>query len=269
MKATVTRETQPQLGLLTLTATVQHHGKTFTDSLTLHTTQTELPPGSEVTYPYVPTDPTVPAAPTRPTQPTAPTQPTQPTQPIVTPLWQRFKDLDPQGWYIGELEAILQAGLMNGTGPDTFEPGLATSRAMIVTILYRLEGEPAVSDAAGFDDVPADSWYGPAVAWAQSNGIVKGYGNGKFGSTDPITREQLAAILYRYSQYRDYDVSRAADLSKYADAGDISGWALDAMRWANAEGLINGRTAKTLVPKGEATRVELAAIMKRFMDRIG
>ena len=149
-----------------------------------------------------------------------------------------------------------------------FAPNVTTSRAMIVSILHRLEGEPAASGKASFDDVVAGSWYADAVAWAEEHNIVEGYGNGKFGPNDLITREQFAAILYRYANFKGYNTSKSADLSGYADASAISDWALAAMKWANAEKLITGRTATTLVPKGEATRAEAAAILKRFIENV-
>ena len=112
----------------------------------------------------------------------------------------------------------------------------------------------------------SDQWYTDAVIWAASNGIVKGYGNGKFGPADTLTREQFATILHRYAAYKGYDTSKRAALSTYTDAASISVWARDAMQWANAEGLIRGRTETTLVPKGSATRAEAAAILMRFLE---
>jgi len=135
-----------------------------------------------------------------------------------------------------------------------------------VTVLHRLEGSPAVTGANNFTDVKNGEWYTNAVIWANANDIVSGYGNGLFGTNDPITREQMAAILYRYAGYKGYDVTAAANLSAYTDAADISGWAEKAMRWANAEGLITGRTTTTLVSGGTATRAEVASILNRFVE---
>ena len=140
---------------------------------------------------------------------------------------------------------------------------------MIVTILWRLEGSPAVSSANPFTDVAKGAWYTDAITWAAANGIVNGKGGGKFGPTDTLTREQFATILYRYAKdYKGYDVSAAADISGYTDAGRVSSWALDAVKWANAEGLVNGRTPTTLVPGGSASRAEAAAIFMRFLGSL-
>ena len=134
-------------------------------------------------------------------------------------------------------------------------------------MLYRLEGQPAVYGSS-FADVQSGQWYSDAVAWAARNGIVTGYDNGKFGVNDNVTREQMAAILYRYANYKGYDVTDRAYLNGYIDAGSISGYAVDAMSWANAEGLVNGRTYNTLAPTGTATRAEVAAIFHRFVENI-
>ena len=135
---------------------------------------------------------------------------------------------------------------------------------MIVTILYRLENEPAVTDAADFNDVSAGRWYSDAVAWASANGIVGGYGNGSFGPEDTITREQTAAILYRYAQYKAYNVTASGKLGDFADAGKISSWAERAMSWAVGAGLLNGKNGNLLDPTGTTTRAEAAMILTRF-----
>lgn len=175
-----------------------------------------------------------------------------------------FADLDMDAWYIDAIDYALANGLMNGVGEGKFDPNGTTTRAMIVTMLYRLEASPAVSAENPFTDVADGAWYTDPIIWAASNSIVDGYGDGIFGPTNEITREQLAVILYRYAKYKEYDVSAAADLSGYDDAGKIGSWALDAMKWANAAGLVNGRTATTLAPEGKATRAETAAIFMRF-----
>lgn len=178
-----------------------------------------------------------------------------------------FVDVHKSDWFYNEIAYVAQNGLMNGTTKTTFSPYSSTTRAMIVTILYRLEGSPKTG-SSGFDDVEDGKWYTDAVAWGSDNGIVEGYGNGNFGPNNPITREQMAAILYRYARYKGYDVSKLANLSGFADAGTVSGWALTAIRWANAEGLINGRTNTTLVPRGTATRAEVAVILMRFCQNV-
>lgn len=178
-----------------------------------------------------------------------------------------FTDVSESDWFYDGVTYAAQNGLMQGVGGDKFNPSGTTTRGMIVTILYRLEGEPTVSQTA-FTDVAAEQWYTDAVAWAAANKIVEGYGNGNFGPNDSITREQIATILYRYAVYKGYDVSGLANLSSYTDAGTVSSWALTAVRWTNSKGLITGRTTTTLVPKGTTTRAEAATILMRFCQNV-
>ncbi len=140
---------------------------------------------------------------------------------------------------------------------------------MLVTILYRAEGEPEVSGENPYTDVAEGTWYSDAVAWADANGIVKGFGDGTFGPNENITREQIAAIMMRYADYKGVDTGARADLSGYADADDISDWAYENMQWANAEGLITGRSNNMLVPQGNTTSAETAAILMRFCEKYG
>lgn len=170
-------------------------------------------------------------------------------------------------WALEAIQYVYDKGLMGGTSDTTFAPDVTLNRSMLATILYRLEGEPAVNGSATYTDVAADAYYAKAVSWATENKIVSGYGNGFFGPADNITREQMAAMLYRYASYKGYDVSRSGDLKVYTDADSIGSWAVYALRWANAEGLINGRTSSTLVPAGTATRAEAATILMRFCQR--
>lgn len=174
-----------------------------------------------------------------------------------------FTDIPEGFWCYDEVGYVYERGLMNGTGPATFTPNGSTTRSMIVAILYRMEGSPAVAPGA-FTDVSADMYYAPAVAWASANGIVNGYSDGAFRPGSAITREQLAAFLYRYARYKGGDVSGRADLSAYADAAGIAGYAVEAMAWANAAGLINGTSQTTLSPRGTATRAQAAVILTRF-----
>ena len=178
-----------------------------------------------------------------------------------------YDDVNPSDWFYPAVQFVSERGIMVGTGAN-FEPDAVTSRAMLVTILYRLEGEPTVNSANPFRDITDHQWYSDAVIWASENGIVSGYGSGLFGPTDHITREQFATILYRYAQFKGYDISATADLSSYTDASSINSWAEAAMKWACAEGLISGRTATTLVPAGNATRAEAAAILMRFIESV-
>lgn len=179
-----------------------------------------------------------------------------------------FTDVKTSDWFYDGVQYVYEHDMMNGTGNGKFSPNETTTRGMIVTILHRLEGTPSANGTA-FSDVASGKWYSEAVIWASSNDIVNGYGNGKFGPEDTITREQMAAILYRYANYKSYDVSSSADLSKYTDSAQISSYAAESMAWANAAGLISGTTNTTLSPKGSATRAQAATILMRFCENIG
>ena len=166
-------------------------------------------------------------------------------------------------------ETILEAvyrGLFNGVSSDLFDPDSAITRAMFVTVLYRMEGQPAVDQKAGFTDVAEGSYYAAAVDWAAKNGIVNGVSETSFDPDAAITREQMAAILYRYAAYWELDVSAEADLSAYEDASSVSAYAQAAMQWAVANGVINGTSATTLEPAGTATRAQAATVLVRFQN---
>ncbi len=178
-----------------------------------------------------------------------------------------FNDVASGDWFADAVKYVVDKGMMNGTGTNTFAPKANTTRGMIVTVLYRLENEPNTS-AASFTDVAAGQYYNNAVAWANANGIVTGYGNSKFGPNDKITREQLAAILYRYAQYKKYDVSASASLSSYVDAQSVSSYATSAAEWACGAGVVTGKTGSKLDPKGSATRAEVAAMLMRFCENV-
>lgn len=180
-----------------------------------------------------------------------------------------FTDLNPALWYHDGIHFCLENGMMVGVGDNKFSPNGTTSRGMIVTILYRLENEPEVTAENPFDDVEADRWYTDAVIWAAENKIVEGYGNGKFGPNDDITREQLAAILYRYAQFKGIDVSVGEDTNilSFPDATEVSEWATASMQWAVGSGIINGKDGK-LVPKGDASRAEAATMLQRFCENV-
>ena len=173
-----------------------------------------------------------------------------------------FLDVTEADWFYDEVYYVWESGLMQGTGETSFGPNLATTRAQVVTILYRLEGEPAVTGDNPFTDAQV-SWYADAVLWASQKGIVNGYTDTVFGAEDAITREQLAAILYRYAQYKGYDLTAAGDLSGFADANAVSVWAEEALSWAVGEKLIQG-SANQIDPAGAAIRAQLAAILTRF-----
>ena len=177
-----------------------------------------------------------------------------------------FADVAKDAWYYDAVLFAVTHGLFEGTGGDKFSPDAAMTRAMLVTVLYRLAGSPSVSGTNTFADVENGQWYTDAIIWANQNGIVTGYDNGLFGTNDNITREQMAAILYRYAEYQGYDISAEGDLSDYSDAESVSTWAEAAMGWASAEGLITGVTETTLSPSGSATRAQVATILMRFVD---
>ena len=182
-----------------------------------------------------------------------------------------FGDVDDGDWFADAVRFVYENGMMNGVSETDFAPHATTSRSMIVTILYRLEGEPVVDDAMDFTDVAGDAYYAEAVRWAASEGIVGGYGGGLFGSDDAVTREQLAVILYRYAVYKGYDVSIGEDTNilSYADFADLSEYAIPAMQWACGAGIVNGTSESTLTPQGEATRAQVAAMLMRFVEAIG
>lgn len=176
-----------------------------------------------------------------------------------------FTDVNEGDWFYDVVLYAYENGLMTGTSADTFAPNQTTTRGMIVSMLARLEGVTSAEDA-GFADVAANDWYATAVNWAASVGVVNGYEDNTFRPNAPITREQMAAILYNYSQYKGKNVSARANLKGYSDYDQISGWAMDVMRWAHAEGLINGMTKNTLEPQGNATRAQVAAIFQRYLE---
>ena len=175
-----------------------------------------------------------------------------------------FTDVNENDWFYDVVLYAYDNGLMTGVSATEFAPNQTTTRGMIVSMLARLEGVTSAEDA-GFADVAANDWYATAVNWAASVGVVNGYEDNTFRPNAPITREQMAAILYNYADYKGYDVSARADLSDYADAASISSWAEDVLSWANAEGLINGMTATTIDPQGATTRAQTAAMFERFL----
>lgn len=184
-----------------------------------------------------------------------------------TPSETKFNDVSANDWFASAVDYVTGKGMMNGTADNTFSPRAHTTRGMVVTVLYRLENQPSTS-AASFTDVASGAYYANAVAWANANGIVSGYGSGKFGPNDKVTREQLAAILYRYAQYKKYDVSGAKSLDGYTDAQSVSSYAVPALQWANAAGVVTGKSGSKLDPKGNATRAEVAAMLMRFCENV-
>ena len=169
-------------------------------------------------------------------------------------------------WFYEAVKYVYDNGMMNGTASNRFDPNTSLSRGMIAQVLHNLEQNPAAGSGS-FTDVTPGAWYADAVNWAASQGIVDGYGNGQFGPEDNVTREQLASILYRYAQHKGYDVSVGEDTNilSYADAFEVSEWAVPAMQWACGAGIINGTgDGSTLTPQGNATRAQVATMLMRF-----
>ncbi|MCF0123996.1 MAG: S-layer homology domain-containing protein, partial [Ruminiclostridium sp.] len=217
----------------------------FTKSTTLYAHWTAIVPGE----PLVPVDPV---------------DPVDPIDPCA-----KFTDVDRGAWYHNAVDYVLVSGLMKGISPTLFAPDGNLSRAMLVTILWRITGEPVVNYALTFSDVPEGTWYTEAVRWAASEGIVKGYGDGTFGPNDPVTREQLATILYRYEQ-----VVKGGGFTgdwefplNFSDADKVSPWAEEGMKWCVMEGIISGKGGGILDPQGYATRVEAAQMIMKYMQR--
>lgn len=198
-----------------------------------------------------------------PVTPGTPVTPARPAAPVGLP----FADVSGSDWFYNDVRYVYEKGIMDGTGADRFSPNAPLTRAMIVTILYRMAGSPAMSGASDFKDVDSNKWFAKAVAWAAANGIVNGYGDSLFGPNDPVTREQLAAILYRYAVYGGMTaVTLEENLGSFADTAQLSAYAIQAMNWAVGQGLING-SGSNLVPKAQATRAQVAAIIHRYLER--
>ena len=182
-----------------------------------------------------------------------------------------FEDASSAAWYHDGVHYCLDEGLMTGVGGGRFAPDGGMTRAMLVAVLYRLEGEPDADGGAAFTDVAADAWYAGAVGWASSEGIVDGYGDGRFGPDDALTREQLAAILYRYARYRGLAAAADEALTRYADAAQIAGYAVSALRWACGSGLVDGMVQNgraVLLPASAVTRAQTAAILQRLCTKL-
>jgi hypothetical protein len=245
-------------------------------------------PRSNPTEPNTPTNPIEPTTPNTPTNPNTPTEPTNPNTLVnstdqnnqaktiesdVSPSSAKpdptsdyeslYTDVFSNDWFYNAARYVTETGLMNGAG-GSFSPDIPMTRAMFATILYRLAGLPDVSGDSVFNDVRDEQWYTAAIQWAGENGIILGYGDGRFGTNDNITREQAVTLLYRYSEAMGLDVSAQADLSKYSDASQISAWALNTMKWAVGAGIVSGRTAATLAPKGQISRAEAAEVLMNY-----
>lgn len=177
-----------------------------------------------------------------------------------------FADVTESDWYYEDVKYVQANKLMTGTSDTDFSPSGVTTRGMIVTILWRLDGEPVV-EGKEFEDVSKEAYYYNAVAWASNNQIVSGYSDTVFGPNDTATREQLATIMYRYASYKKYDVSKETELDKYTDKEQISEYAVKSLKWANANGLITGTSEETISPKDDVQRCQVAAILRRLCEK--
>lgn len=176
-----------------------------------------------------------------------------------------FTDVPTSAWFYDSVRNVYENCIMNGVSPTLFQPNGTMSRAMVATVLWRLEGEPEMDDTSVFTDVPRGQWYTQAITWAYEQGIITGYGGGRFGPQDNVTRQQLAAMLFRYAKTMDLDGGERATLSAYRDQGQVADWAREAFAWAVAKGHINGTSPTTLSPTGTATRAQCAAILTRML----
>ena len=178
-----------------------------------------------------------------------------------------FTDISEKDWFYGDVMFVYENGLMLGTSKTLFSPHETAMRGMMATILWRMEGSPVPKGKNSFTDVEAGKWYADAITWTAENGIFAGYGKDKFGPDNPITREQLAAIFYRYADYKGYDLTVKGDLDKFKDADKITDYAKTAMQWAVGSGLVKGKSGNLLDPQGTATRAEIAAMLHRFIEK--
>ena len=178
-----------------------------------------------------------------------------------------FTDVSEKDWFYGDVMFVYENGLMLGTSKTLFSPHGTATRGMMATILWRMEGSPVPKGKNSFTDVEAGKWYADAITWTAENGIFAGYGKDKFGPDDPITREQLAAIFYRYADYKGYDLTVKGNLDKFKDADKITDYAKTAMQWAVGSGLVKGKSGNLLDPQGTATRAEIAAMLHRFIEK--
>lgn len=178
-----------------------------------------------------------------------------------------FIDVHPGDWFYDPVCYVYSQGLMTGTSATTFEPNISLSRAMLVAVLHRLEGSPAAS-AGDFTDVASGDWYAQAVNWAGSVGVVNGFDDGTFQPNAAITREQMAAILRNYAQYKGLEVTASGDLAHYTDTASVSDWAKESVEWAVGSGLIGGYEDSTLRPQGTTTRAEVASVLQRALGNV-
>ena len=188
---------------------------------------------------------------------------------MVTRSGSVFIDVPASAWYREAVDETVTDGVMQGVGSARFSPSGTLTRAMLTQLIYNMEGQPAVTGGSAFSDVSPSEWYYDAIEWAEKSGIVNGYGDGRFGPNEPVTREQLVTIFYRYAgTFLGYDTSARSDLNGYTDTGRISAYAVDAMRWAVGTGLITGMGDGTLAPAGRASRAQVAQIYVNYRDNV-
>ncbi len=180
-----------------------------------------------------------------------------------------FTDVNDTDWFYEDVLFVYYKGIMLGTSDTTFGPNGTATRGMMATVLWRMEGSPAPAGKNPFTDVPDSEYYADAITWANEQGIFVGYGGGMFGPNDPITREQLAAIFYRYAEYKGYDLTPTDSLERFTDKDEVADWAQDAAKWAVGSGLMFGTTDTTFAPKATATRAQIAAMLHRFIEKYG
>ena len=183
------------------------------------------------------------------------------------PLELPFIDLGENQWYEAAVAYAYRHNIMEGTSDTTFVPGKSLTRAEAVQVLYNLEGKPAVSGSTTFPDLVHD-WYKPAIAWAESTGVVDGYEDGTFRPDEPVNRMEFAQMLYNYTAYKGYDLTAKGDLTTFPDGDQVQEWALPAMAWANGNEPINGHDDSTLEPGGTTTRAQAAAVLMRFDQNV-
>ena len=249
-----TPATRREPGVRTYTATVTLNGVDVTGTATA-----EIPRrtgggggGSSTTTPTTPVTP--------------PTEITEPDVPLAE-LPMTFDDVKEGDWFYDAVKYAYDNELMKGDSATKFAPNNNTTRGMIALILYRMEKEPK-AEGAGFPDVAANSWYKDAATWAVSVNVFKGYEDGTFRGDQVITREELAAVMFRYAEMKQYDVTAAAELIGFADGAAVQEWAVPAMKWAVAKELVGGREGNVIAPQANATRAELATILTRFADKV-
>ncbi len=185
--------------------------------------------------------------------------------PVLTNCEGILIDVNESDWYFDDIKFVRENNFMTGTSETEFSPSGVATRGMIVTVLWRVEGEHVV-EGKKFEDVGSDAWYSMAVAWASQNQIVSGYNDTEFGPNDTATREQFATIMYRYASFKKLDNSKLNELDKYSDKDQISKYAIESMQWANANGIISGTSETTISPKDNVQRCQVAAILRRFCE---